>query len=98
MDTILALPAFREWCEAALREPWTTHDEVDEDPIEVFRAASGKAGLTAEHIVSMISPPRVLVGIHAFHRAGLWFTPRMDRPVADKGLNPGMVVRRCMVS
>jgi glutathione S-transferase len=49
MDTILALPAFREWRDAALREPWTIpHDEVDEDPIEVFRAASGKAGRTAE--------------------------------------------------
>src|SRR6185295_5805382 len=49
MDTILALPAFREWRDAALREPWTIpQDEVDEDPIEVFRAASGKAGLTAE--------------------------------------------------
>ena len=43
MDTILALPAFREWRDAALREPWTIpQDEVDEDPIEVFRAASGK--------------------------------------------------------
>ena len=43
MDTILALPAFREWRDAALRELWTIpHDEVDEDPIEVFRAASGK--------------------------------------------------------
>jgi len=36
--TILALPAFREWREAALQETWTVaHDEVDEAPVEVFR-------------------------------------------------------------
>jgi glutathione S-transferase len=38
MDAILALPAFREWRAAALRETWTIpHDEVDEEPVEVFR-------------------------------------------------------------
>jgi glutathione S-transferase len=40
MDAILGLPAFREWRAAALREPWTIlHDEVDEEPVEVFRTA-----------------------------------------------------------
>ena len=40
MDTILALPSFQEWREAALREPWTiAHDEVDEEPVAVFRTA-----------------------------------------------------------
>lgn len=38
MDAILALPAYKEWLEAALEEPWVlAHDEVDEAPIEVFR-------------------------------------------------------------
>jgi|tagenome__1003787_1003787.scaffolds.fasta_scaffold20139078_1 glutathione S-transferase len=38
MDTILSLAAFREWREAALREPWMTpSDEVDEEPVAVFR-------------------------------------------------------------
>ena len=42
MDAILGLPGFREWREAALQEPWTiAHDEVDEAPIEVFRAREG---------------------------------------------------------
>ena len=40
MDTILALPAFQEWREAALQEPWTiAHDEVDEEPVAVLRTA-----------------------------------------------------------
>jgi glutathione S-transferase len=38
MDTILGLPAFREWLEAALDEPWViSHDEVDEEPTEILR-------------------------------------------------------------
>ena len=38
MDAILGLPAFQEWREAALQEPWTiADDEVDEEPVEVFR-------------------------------------------------------------
>lgn len=38
MDMILTLPAFRDWREAALAEPWTVAaDEVDEPAIEVFR-------------------------------------------------------------
>jgi glutathione S-transferase len=38
MKAILALPAFQEWRAAALQEPWVlAHDEVDEEPIEVFR-------------------------------------------------------------
>ena len=38
MDTILSRAAFREWREAALREPWMTpSDEVDEEPVAVFR-------------------------------------------------------------
>ena len=42
MSAILGLPAFREWREAALQEPWTiAHDEVDEAPLEVFRAREG---------------------------------------------------------
>ena len=40
MDAILTLPAFREWLEAALKEPWVLpHDEVDEEPIAVLRKA-----------------------------------------------------------
>lgn len=40
MDAILALPSFREWREAALRETWIVEkDEVDEEPLENFRAA-----------------------------------------------------------
>lgn len=40
IDTVLALPAFQEWRAAALLEPWVVaHDEVDEEPIEVLRAA-----------------------------------------------------------
>jgi glutathione S-transferase len=38
MDAVLSLPAYREWLETALNEPWTLEfDEVDEEPIEVFR-------------------------------------------------------------
>jgi glutathione S-transferase len=38
MDAVLSLPAYREWIAAALEEPWTlTHDEIDEEPIKVFR-------------------------------------------------------------
>jgi glutathione S-transferase len=41
MDTILQLPAFREWRAAALREAWiVAFDEVDEPPIEVYRQAA----------------------------------------------------------
>src|SRR3954471_6150188 len=46
MDTILALPAFREWREAALREPWMTPcDEVDEEPVAVFRMLGERQAL-----------------------------------------------------
>jgi glutathione S-transferase len=38
MQAILTLPAFQEWRAAALEEPWVLpHDEVDEEPVEVFR-------------------------------------------------------------
>ncbi|GGK22200.1 glutathione S-transferase family protein [Salinarimonas ramus] len=38
MDAVLALPAFVEWREAALEEEWVlAHDEVDEEPIAVYR-------------------------------------------------------------
>jgi glutathione S-transferase len=38
MDAILSLPAFREWLEAALDEPWVLEfDEVSEAPVEVLR-------------------------------------------------------------
>jgi glutathione S-transferase len=41
MDAILSLPAFREWLAAALEETWIVdHDEVDEEPIEVYRKAA----------------------------------------------------------
>ena len=40
MDAVLALPAFAEWRTAALAEPWTYgEDEVDETPLEDFRAS-----------------------------------------------------------
>jgi glutathione S-transferase len=40
-DAILSLPSFREWRAAALQEPWIlAHDEVDEQPIEVYRQAA----------------------------------------------------------
>jgi glutathione S-transferase len=38
MNGILALPAYKEWLEAALEEPWVLEfDEIDEEPIKVFR-------------------------------------------------------------
>ncbi len=38
MDAILALPAYRDWLDAALDEPWVlAHDEVDEEPTAVLR-------------------------------------------------------------
>ncbi|WP_210484883.1 glutathione S-transferase family protein [Microvirga antarctica] len=38
VDAILALPSFREWRKAALRETWiVAHDEVDEDATTNFR-------------------------------------------------------------
>ncbi len=40
MDAVLAHPAYREWLEAALDEPWiVAHDEVDEEPVAVLRRA-----------------------------------------------------------
>jgi glutathione S-transferase len=41
MGAVLALPAFREWLGAALKEPWVVpDDEVAEEPVEVFRQAA----------------------------------------------------------
>jgi glutathione S-transferase len=41
MGAVLALPAFREWLGAALKEPWVVpDDEVAEEPLEVFRQAA----------------------------------------------------------
>jgi glutathione S-transferase len=38
MEAILSLPAYRDWLNAALDEPWVLDfDEADEEPIEVFR-------------------------------------------------------------
>lgn len=38
MDVILNLPAFKEWREAAMLEEWVIgEDEVDEEPIEIFK-------------------------------------------------------------
>jgi glutathione S-transferase len=38
MDAVLALPAYRAWLEAALKEPWVLlQDEVDEEPTAVLR-------------------------------------------------------------
>ncbi len=38
MDAILGLPAYRDWLEAALDEPWIVpYDEVDEEPVAVLR-------------------------------------------------------------
>jgi glutathione S-transferase len=38
MDAVLALPAYRAWLEAALKEPGVLpHDEVDEEPTAVLR-------------------------------------------------------------
>lgn len=40
MEAILALPAYAEWREAALAEPWTlAEDEVDEEPVADYRRA-----------------------------------------------------------
>jgi glutathione S-transferase len=41
METILSLPAFREWLGAALEETWVvSFDEVDEPPVAVYRQAA----------------------------------------------------------
>jgi glutathione S-transferase len=41
MDSVLALPAMRDWREAALAEPWTiAHAEANETPVEVYRRAA----------------------------------------------------------
>jgi glutathione S-transferase len=41
VDTMLSLPAFGEWRDAALREAWIVdHDEVDEEPLETYRTAA----------------------------------------------------------
>jgi glutathione S-transferase len=41
VDTILSLPAFKKWRTAALKESWiVADDEVDEEPIEIFRQAA----------------------------------------------------------
>ena len=41
MEAVMGTPAFREWREAALAESWIVpEDEVDEEPIEVFRKAA----------------------------------------------------------
>ena len=40
-DAILSLPSFQEWRDAGLKEIWVIHDdEVDEEPIEVYRHAA----------------------------------------------------------
>jgi glutathione S-transferase len=41
VDAVLALPAFQQWRAAALGEPWVLHhDEVDEEPIAIYRQAA----------------------------------------------------------
>jgi glutathione S-transferase len=41
MDAVLSTAAYREWLLEALREPWVVpHDEVDEEPISVYRRAA----------------------------------------------------------
>ena len=41
VDAVLALPAFQEWRNAALTEAWIVDaDELDEEPIEVYRQAA----------------------------------------------------------
>ncbi len=41
MDAILGTEGFQEWRAAALEEPWIVpEDEVDEEPIEVYRKAA----------------------------------------------------------
>jgi glutathione S-transferase len=38
IDAVLALPAFVEWQQAGMAEPWiVAHDEVDEPSIGPFR-------------------------------------------------------------
>jgi glutathione S-transferase len=40
-DAILSLPAFQEWRSAGLKETWVVDaDEVDEEPVEVYRNAA----------------------------------------------------------
>jgi len=40
-DTVLSLPAFKEWRNAALQETWIVgHDEADEEPIANYRKAA----------------------------------------------------------
>jgi glutathione S-transferase len=41
VDAVLSLPAFQQWRAAALSEPWVLHhDEVDEEPIAIYRQAA----------------------------------------------------------
>ncbi|QFU16028.1 glutathione S-transferase family protein [Microvirga thermotolerans] len=41
VDAILALPAFQEWRQAGLKEEWVVEaDEVDEEPVAVYRGAA----------------------------------------------------------
>ncbi len=41
VDAVLALPSFQEWRSAALQETWVVpHDEVDEEPIAIYRRAT----------------------------------------------------------
>ena len=38
VDAVLSLHSFGEWRDAALQEKWIVdHDEVDEEPIEIYR-------------------------------------------------------------
>ncbi|HEY8565606.1 MAG TPA: glutathione S-transferase family protein [Beijerinckiaceae bacterium] len=40
IHAVLDHPAFRQWRDAALAETWIVdHDEVDEEPVEIYRAA-----------------------------------------------------------
>jgi glutathione S-transferase len=41
VDAVLVLPSFQEWRSAALQETWVVpHDEVDEEPIAIYRRAA----------------------------------------------------------
>ncbi len=41
MDAVLSLPAFQAWLLDALKETWIVpHDEVDEEPIAIYRRAA----------------------------------------------------------
>jgi len=41
VDSILALSAFQEWRSSAVKEPWVVAaDEIDEEPIEIYRQAA----------------------------------------------------------